>query len=488
MTGSGSQTRRRLAGAALAVTVFWPLTGAAVSVPEVEGTRPNLVLVLVDDADTKLLKRMPLTQSLVADAGATVPQFLFNQALCCPSRVTMLRGQYSQNTGVTGNGGPDGGYGAFYSKGNEASTIGTWLDDAGYETGYLGKYLNGYAGAAGLPDTHVPVGWDRWFALFSDAKRGFNYTVNEDGVLTFRGDDESDYATDVLAEEAKRFIRQADGPFFLWVNPKQPHSPAVPAPRHEYLFDGVTYPRGPAFNEVDVTDKPSHLVGPLLTSHEKARIDRTYRNRLRSVQSIDELVAGVVDTLDAQGELARTFIVVTSDNGFHQGEHRLFNGKNLPYEEDIRVPLYMRGPGIRAGSTVDEMVGNVDLAPTFAAAAGVEPPNFVDGRSFLSLAQNKNPSWRTAYLLGRGRGVGYAGLRAEAYTYVEYETGEGEFYDRALDPFQLDNTYLEMSPGLKALLHDRVTRLRDCARKACRDIEAEPLIVRDRWTPTSVLP
>ncbi len=480
MTGPDSKGTRRLAAAVLALALLWPSTGSAVLTQQAEAARPNLVFVLVDDADTRLLKQMPLTQALVADAGARVPQFLFNQPLCCPSRATMLRGQYSQNTGVTGNGGPDGGYGAFYGKGNEASTVATWLDDAGYDTGYLGKYLNGYAGAAGLPDTHVPVGWDRWFYLFSDAKDGFDYTVNEDGVLTYRGDDESDYATDVLAEEANRFIREADDPFFLWVNPKQPHSPAVPAPRHEDLFDDVAYPRGPAFNEADVSDKPSHLAGPLLTRKLQKRIDRTYRNRLRSVQAIDELVASVVDTLAVQGELDNTYIVVSSDNGFHQGEHRLFNGKNLPYEEDVRVPLYIRGPGIATGSRIREMVGNVDLAPTFAAAAGVNPPNFVDGRSFLPLAQGQHPPWRTAYLLGRGRGVSYAGLRSESYTYVEYETGEGEFYDRTVDPSQLENTYSSMSPGLKALLHDRVTELRDCARRACRDVEAKPLIVRDR--------
>lgn len=233
MAARGARGTQRLVTAGLVLTVLWPSTGSTVRTPGLDGARPNIVLVLVDDANRELLKQMPLTQALVADAGARVPRFLFNQALCCPSRSTMLRGQYSQNTGVTANGGRDGGYDACYGKGNEASTIGTWLDDAGYETGYLGKYMDGYAGGAGLPDTHVPVGWDRWFALFSDSKHGFDYTVNEDGVLTHRGDDESDYATDVLAAGSQRFINEADDPFFLWVNPKQPHAPAVPAPRHE---------------------------------------------------------------------------------------------------------------------------------------------------------------------------------------------------------------------------------------------------------------
>lgn len=224
-----------------------------------------------------------------------------------------------------------------------------------------------------------------------------------------------------------------------------------------------------------MSDKPSQVASPLLTPEQLKRIDWTYRNRLRAVQAIDELVAGAIDTLAVQGELANTFLVVTSDNGFHQGEHRLFNGKNLPYEEDIRVPLYIRGPGISAGSTVDEMIGNVDLAPTLADAAGVNPPNFVDGRSFLPLAQGQHLPWRTAYLLSRGRSVEYAGLRTEAYTYVEYAIGEREFYDRTIDAFQLDNSYPTMSPKLKSLLHDRVGRLQYCARQTCRDIEAEPL-------------
>lgn len=463
----------------LAVTATWssPATVPAGAAPG-DLAQPNFVFVLVDDADAKTMEYMPLTKSLVADAGATLDQFIFNQPLCCPSRATMLRGQYSQNTGVTDNEAPEGGYFAFYNKGNEASTIGTWFNDAGYSTAYVGKYLNGYARSAGLPNTHVPVGWDRWFGLFAGENYNYSYTVNEDGVITSRGSDPEDYQTDVLAGEAQRFLNSdlAASPFLMQVSVKSPHAPAVPAIRHKNLFSSVKYPQTPAFNEKDVRDKPGSMNKlKKLTSAQIQAIDVDFRNKIRSLQAVDEMVADIVATLEAQGKLANTYILLTTDNGFHMGEHRLLRGKNTPYEEDLRVPLYIRGPGIAPGQTVTEMVGNVDLAPTLADAADITAPDFVDGRSFLPLLNGGGVQWRNSYLIGRGGPNSFAGVRTEQYTYVEYASGEGEFYDRAADPYELENSFTKMPSDLRTALHNRLEELRTCSRDACRTAEAAPL-------------
>ena len=476
---------RRLRGAAAGAAVLMALvatqlapTSGSNAQPLATAAAPNIVYVLVDDADAKALRYMPLTRALIADEGATLKNFLYNQPLCCPSRATMLRGQYSQNTGVSSNEGANGGYGAFYGKGKEASTVGTWFDDAGYNTGYLGKYLNGYADQAGLPKTHVPVGWDRWFGTYSSGTGYFGYQVNDDGVIASYGSNPDDYLVDVLASEAQAFIRASGStPFLLWVSPKAPHRPGTPAPRHEGLFAGAKYPRGPAFNEADVSDKPPPINSlARLTRTEKRDINAEWRDRLRSLQSVDEMVADLVETLSVEGKLANTYLVFASDNGYHMGEHRQRPDKDTPYEEDIRVPLYIRGPGITAGQTITSLIGNVDLPLTFADAAGITPPAFVDGRSFLPLVQGRDVPWRTSYLLGRGLTYPFAGIRTDDSTYVEYNNGAREFYDLATDPDQLTNTYGSLSPTLRTALHDRVTALRTCSGATCRTIESRPLL------------
>jgi N-acetylglucosamine-6-sulfatase len=450
-----------------------PPTGAA-------APQPNIVFILVDDAAAITLQHMSQTRTLIADRGATLTQFVYNQPLCCPSRATMLRGQYSQNTGVVSNDAPDGGYSGFYRKGNESSTLATWFDAAGYTTGYLGKYLNGYPGKAGVPNTHVPAGYDRWFADVGSSAENFDYIMNDDGVTRHYGTAPTDYSTDVLAAEAQDFIQHAPAPFLLTVAPNAPHWPAIPAPRHEGMFADAQYPRTPSFNEEDVTDKPSVTAERQpMTTTDIAAIDAEHRLRLESLQAVDEMVRRIVDTLDARNLLADTYLLLASDNGYLQGEHLKRGGKNLPYEEATTVPLYIRGPGIPAGSSVQQQVGNVDLPVTLSEAAGITPPNFVDGRSFLPLVQGSSIPWRQSYLLGgvigAGGEEGFAGIRTDRYTYAEYFTGEGEFYDRSVDPHQLVNTYPTMDPTLKAALHDRLLALKNCSGSECRDIEEQAL-------------
>src|SRR5919107_1792606 len=235
--------------------------------------------------------------------------------------VGIMRGQYAHNTGVWSNTpGPDGAWQGYKNHGNEQDNIATRFHSAGYRTGFFGKY-------------------------------------------------ESDYATDVLSRETQSFIDAsvvANKPFLAYVAPKPPHEPAVPAPRHINTFNGEKAPRLSSFNESDVSDKPPSIRSlPVLSPTQIAEIDAHHEKRVESLQSVDELVEAVVNKLQNVGALDNTYVVFTSDNGYHHGEHRIILSKGKPYEESIRMPLIVRGPGVQAGSSTDKLTLNTDFFPTF---------------------------------------------------------------------------------------------------------------------------
>jgi N-acetylglucosamine-6-sulfatase len=313
---------------------------------------PNIIFILTDDLNADLIEFMPnLKQQLVAQ-GTTLKNFFVNVSLCCPSRANILRGQYAHNTQVLTNLMPTGGFEKFYALGHESSTVATWLQAAGYRTFYLGKYLNGYPASVSL--THVPPGWTEWYSpVAGNPYSNFNYVMNENGKLVRYGSRADDYLTDVVARKSIDFIKRAAAegqPFFIHLALYVPHSPATPAPRHAELFPDAQLPRPPSFNEPDVSDKPSFIRNrPLLTERQIAQMQDLYRKRLQSLQAVDEMLASLIATLQATGQLEHTYIFFTSDNGFHMGEHRLNSGKQTAYEEDIRVLLIVRGPGCLRG-------------------------------------------------------------------------------------------------------------------------------------------
>jgi N-acetylglucosamine-6-sulfatase len=220
--------------------------------------RPNVVLIVTDDLDARSVEAMPAVRSLLHEQGVRFTNAFASTPLCCPARVSILRGQYVHNHGVLSNGGPYGGFTTFRRRGGEDSTVATWLQAAGYRTALLGKYLNGYPEEA--DPTYVPPGWDEWYA-FAGGTSGFyaDYELNENGRLVPYGSAPGDYSTDVLSAKATEFIERtttADQPFFLYLAPYAPHAPRLPAPRHADTFADVQVPRSPAFNEADVSDKP----------------------------------------------------------------------------------------------------------------------------------------------------------------------------------------------------------------------------------------
>jgi arylsulfatase A-like enzyme len=468
--------RRRFAPLVLALAAFLAGAGSAGA-----ATKPSFVLVLVDDMEAALVGRMPHLRSLVVDKGATFERAYFNVSLCCPSRATILTGRYAWNTGVQTNS-----HGAFHNAGNPDRTIAVWLKAAGYRTALVGKYLNGYPNPNA--QAYVPPGWTTWAGRLDGGGLYYNYKLNENGRVVAYGESASSYSTDVYRGKAVNFVRTtpAGKPLFLFLSVEAPHTPNIPAPRHASLFPGATVPRPPSFNEADVSDKPAHIRRRgLFSASFISSLDQVHRKRLQMVQAVDEAVKAVVDALAETGRLKNTYVIFASDNGYLMGQHRVARDKAGPYEESVRMPLHVRGPGIPAGLRLQHLVGNVDLAPSLAEWAGVPVPADVDGRSFAPLLRSGAPgpeAWRQAYpmMLKTGNSTpawpDWQGLRTRGYSYTEYPgTGEVELYDMARDPYQLENAAGTADPALLALLSRRTAALRGCEGAACRTLEDAPI-------------
>jgi len=474
--------------------------------------QPNILFILTDDMDVELMADMPNLQKLLVQQGVTLDQFFVNVPQCCPSRSTILLGQYSQNTGIYRNGGEQGGFKTFFRKGLETDTIAVGLNLAGYRTVLMGKYLNGYPSDS-KKRTYIPPGWDEWYVPISgNPYSNLQYKLNENGEIVHYHQEPEDYLTDVLAAKAADFIRQSAAekqPFFVYLSTYAPHGPASPAARHAGMFLDRSAPRPPSFDEADVSDKPLYIRNqPPLSDGLIRGIDHFYIGRLQMIQSVDEMIAQLVDTLVDTGTLDNTYIVFTSDNGFHLGQHRLEAGKLAPYEEDIRVPFVVRGPGLPVGENRSQITGNVDLAATFAEMGGLEPGETCDGRSLLPVLRGDElTKWRDGYLVtywaGRVSSVeataqadrtleptdsvlvngseeadpkipAFNALRTDQYIYVEYQTGEKELYNLANDPYQLENLASSADPILLDAMDDWLQKLTSCKGSGCLTADQMP--------------
>ena len=455
--------------------------GAAVSTPDAASPpapvrHPNFVFLLTDDLDVRTSDMLPRLPALIGQHGLTFTRAYVTQSLCAPSRASILTGQYPHNHRVLDNTGPDGGFAAF-RRGPEGATLPVWLRAAGYRTALVGKYLNGYP-AVGRPD-YIPPGWDEWQAQLTDLTqdRYVNYFLNENGSVRGYGTKEEEYETDVLARKATTFIEKAvnDGkPFFLYLATDAPHLPAISAPRHATMMPGTQAPRVPSFNESDVSDKPAFVRNAdLLLTQDIRKLDRTQTNRLRTMLSVEDMLSSVLSVLAANQVLDNTYVIFTSDNGLMLGEHRLVTTKNLGYEECIRVPLILMGPGISAATRDDQHpVLNVDFAPTLAELAGISVPPNLDGRSFARLLRGESVTdWRKDLL---AETVSYTGgvsatLRTADYAYTELESNERELYDMRTDPYQTTSLHRRADPALLQALSARVAQLVNCRGASCRN-------------------
>jgi N-acetylglucosamine-6-sulfatase len=457
-------------------------------------TRPNIVFVLTDDLSNDLLPYMPHVAAL-AEQGMAFTNYTVTDSECCPSRASIFTGDYPHTTGVYINEGSAGGFEAFNHLGNSTRTFALPLQSRGYRTAFMGKYLNayyaGYPAPKALGDwtppevTYVPPGWDEWDAVGLGYKQ-YNYTLNHDHKVIWHGTRPQDYLNTVLERYGRRFIAhsaEAKTPFFLEVASFSPHTPNTPAPQDAHKFAHLTAPTDPSFGRKP-TNAPHWLaMRKPLTPGDLKLIDQRFRARVRAVQSVDRMVAGLEAKLAATDQLNDTVFVFSSDNGYHEGQYDLLPGKLTAFDTDVNVPLIVTGPGIAAGSTNHDIVENIDLAPTFEDLAGATPSPSVEGHSFVPLLHGEAVPWRTLALvehrgpdvspsdpdvqtLAEGNPPSYEAIRSPQFTYVRYETGETEYYDRVHDPYELHNLAPVLSAAQQKQLTGWVNALHDCTNGA----------------------
>jgi N-acetylglucosamine-6-sulfatase len=458
------------------------------------------VVIMTDDQTAASLAGMQNVNGLLAADGTKFEQAMDSFPLCCPSRATNLTGQYAHNHGVLHNNPPFGGFIQLDS----ANVLPVWLQSAGYRTMHVGRYLNGYEAKHG-----IPPGWTDWIGMPHSA--AFNYVTwkaFDHGVLRTYPDAEhpGEYLTDFQTRRSIELIDDAspgDRPFFLslWYtaphrgaphdpdDPSRPGTPS-PAPRHRDAYAGVRMPRPPSFNEKSMYDKPQVVADrPRLSPTFAAGVEENWRQENEALMAVDEGAAQIVEALRRNGELDNTLIVFMSDNGFMHGEHRALAEKVLPYEESIRIPLVMRGPGVPGGRVDRRLVGNVDVTPTILDATDVVPGRVQDGRSLLELLADPGGEWGRDILIENGNGANgvpaYRGIRTYRFLYVEHRTtGEYELYDLENDPFQLQSLdghelYAKVQRDLKSRLRELVS----CVGVDCLARPHLTLVVRSDGRP-----
>lgn len=543
---------------ALAVITLFAFAVVLTYAPEALAQRPNIVVILTDDLNENVYDTMvdggfmPNLKTHVVDKGVSFDNSFVTNAICCPSRATFLTGMYSHNHEIFGNIGPQpllpgimwpGWFPKNGNPGLNATTIGVAMQNLGYRTGHLGKYLNGYGVFApdgvGDPATYIEPGWHDWQVLIDPTTYTvYDYQMNINGTVVDFGSNPSDYQTDVLTTRAVQFInREAQNtasPFFLVIAPLAPHvefSELIsggddyrdrfqtfirPAPRHEHLTDG-NQANGelpeldttkPSFNEPDVSDKPDcprpppgagltfepfcvQELGQLSAEFDVPNVMNQYKVMLGSMLALDDMVGFVVQSLANNGILGNTVIVFTSDNGWLHGEHRM-NDKRVAYEESIRVPLVVRGPGFAQGQTSPNIVLNNDLAPTFAAMGAGGLHWQADGRNIVPLLLDPDRlDWNRRSFLVESYFVP-SGLKFELgtmnairrvtpsldYTYMQWfndpaapgTVTDREFYNNQSDPYQLQN--ITLSAGTFAGFDNLISIFKTCTGQFCSMLES----------------
>ena len=444
---------------------------------------PNIVFVLTDDLAWNLVRYMPHVLAM-EQRGATFSNYFVTDSLCCPSRASIFTGRFPHDTGVFSNEPPNGGMQIFNANGDEQHTFATQLQARGYRTALMGKYLNGYQPAAkeGGATPYVPPGWNEW-DVAGDGYPEYGYTMNSDAQVASYGDEPQDYLTDVLAEKGLSFIDQAAArrqPFMLELSTFAPHQPFTPAPRDLEDFPDLKVPRGPAFDAKTI-GAPAWLKDfAALDRAQIGKLNHQFRKRAQAVQAVDRMIGELEAELAEKGLARNTYLVFSSDNGLHMGEHRLMTGKLTAFDSDIRVPLIVVGPGVPAGLNVRAMTENVDLCPTFDQLGGAQPPASVDGHSLVALLHGQPATgWRKEILVehqgpdngpadpdlpkrGDGNPPSYEALRTASSLYVEYATGEHEYYDLARDPFELHNLAVDLTPVRARRLHRTLKAIAGC--------------------------
>ena len=436
--------------------------------PNEPRAKPNIILINLDDADAELFSDETLTERFpnlnklagrsvkFSNAHATTP-------LCGPSRACLLRAQYAHSCGIRVNEpnvpaayGFDGGMRSYIDRGYASDDLGTWMQDAGYRTMQVGKFLHHQTVFM------IPEGWDDFYSCVGGRYFETHRITNRGGsgpqVETlapgvYRTNAETADSIDLIQQQV---AAKDQKPFFLFLNPFGPHRQQVNSgemfeARYADLWPDATMPESPAYDEADHTDLRGPLRNlPRLTPAAHAYMSVHYRERLLAMKSVDNMVGDIVDELEKQNIADNTYIIVTSDNGFALGHHRVIS-KGMAVDRATKVPLLVAGPGIIPGNS-DHLLAHIDIGPTIVSLAGGTTPNFADGISFAHLIANpKSPvgirdevlieNFEVRSMFGAERELASVGLRLKDAIYVEWATGGREYFDLTRDPEQIRNTY-----------------------------------------------
>lgn len=419
------------------------LGASAVPALLAQNRRRNLIFILSDDHGYNIMSAMGhpwmKTPSLdrLARGGALFQNSFCTTSLCSPSRASILTGQYAHSHGVIDNVSP---------LPDHLVTFPQVLQKQGYRTGFVGKWHMGSFTDAPRP------GFDRWASFRGQGSY-------RDPVINFDGKQRkvNGYVTDILTQEALRFIAEDDGrPFMLYLGHKAPHVDFVPAERHKDLYatDPIPYPKSMANTEENYRGRPDwvkrareSVIGVDGMHNGTFTYDRFYRQYCRTIMAVDESVGRILDELEKRRVLEDSLVIYMSDNGFLFGEHGLTDKRNM-YEPSLRVPMIAHCPAlVGAGTKPEGMALNIDIGPTFLDAAGAPIPATMHGRSLLPLLRGSREGWRNDFLYEYFWERDYPqnptvmGLRTERYSYMHYHGiwDLDELYDIRKDFEQMNN-------------------------------------------------
>ncbi|KAL4225641.1 hypothetical protein ACF0H5_016330 [Mactra antiquata] len=478
-------------------------------------TKPNILFILTDDQDVTMGGQTPMvkTKQLVGDKGIIFNNMFTTSPLCCPSRSSIFTGRYVHNHEAVNNSLSGNCSSRAWQQTQEVKAFPTYLKSKGYNTFFAGKYLNQYGNEQAGGVEHIPPGWNNWNGLVGNS-RYYNYALSVNGVREKHGNQyPQDYLTDVIHKRAVSFLLKQhkwSDPFFMMLSTPACHAPFTSAPKYNATFSNKTAPRTGSYN-IKAVNKHWLLEQPIvpMPADMVSSSDEIFRRRWRTLLSVDDMVSDLINLLDKKGQLDNTYVFFSSDNGYHLGQFGLPYDKRQLYDFDIRVPLMVRGPGIDAGRISNDIVLNIDFAPTFVSLVDDSMMDNVDGismRGILHPQENKTQPLRTSFLVEHtgeystnvkdcpqytNQNMGncdshcvcedsknntYACLvtlnNSSSVKYCEFSDTENfvEVYDLKNDPSELKNLYQTLDPSHVFDLEKKLRFLATCSGPECNSL------------------